>query len=911
MKLKNILTGLMPAVLFSLLCVLGLFEGLENHVYDLFLRVRPNRKPAQDITFLDVDDNAIAYNGVFPWPRSVTADGLLRLKEYGARAAVFDIEFIDKGPQGVDTVYLNQGLPKDFNRSFTEIGARMRTLVDAVRYNRINRNDIDSHTQTLSGFIDDEKNNLFSRVRNIARDNDQYLIQASQLFGKSWVTLNLCASPLSGEQAERRTMAEQRFSYPVIESPNAFKGKYRDILPPLPGFALSAAGAGFTNVEIDKDGTRRRIDLAQNIHGRWYLQLAFSPLVDYLGNPSIELDNRAMRIRGAKTPNGIPKDIKIPLDGRGRMLLDWPKTDYSGSYSHISFHDFSLMEELELELEEYTLALGGTDITFFSERDPSLAKIPLIIMDLEKLFEVIHPAKTEALKNCSDESFKTYADCRRISRGLMREILNIDPEIKLKGLIPELAELYPDNADAIRDEAAYISTLAEYLRIDLDRYEDLSEKIENAVSGKFCILGRSDTGTSDIGSNPFYSEYVNVGTHGVVLDMILSGIFITPAGVYWQASLALIFVILFFIAGSRLSPAARASFGFIAIAAITGFAVLLFRYTGILFSPLTAVFSLTSTVILSEVISYAESERERQFIRKAFSTYVSGDVVKEIIADPSRLQLGGTKRRMTAVFTDIKGFSAISEKLDPEKLVTLLNRYLSAMSDVVLYEKGTIDKFEGDAIIAFFGAPNDLPDHALRACVSAIAMKNIEKELNTKIMGENISSAPLLTRIGINTGSMVAGNMGTGNKMNYTIMGNAVNLASRLEGVNRQYGTWTLASGDTVEETQGKLLTRMVDRVRVVGINEPVCLYELINTMENAGEDEKKLVEIFRQARDFYENRQWKKAGEGFRDSLEIETRLAINPDGGPSAVYLDRCVKFRTRPPADDWDGVHNLTEK
>jgi len=618
-KVKNILIGLASAVLFSILYIYGVFGGLENQVYDLFLRFRPNRKPAQDITFLDADDDAIAYNGVFPWPRSVIADSLLRLKEYGARAAIFDIEFIDKGPQGVDSVYLNQGLPADFNRSFTVINARALELLDAIRSNRINRNDINKHAQTLSGIINDEQNNLFIRAKNIARDNDQYLIQASHLFGKSWVTLNLRTRPLSGEQAERRSIAEKRFSYPVIESPNAVKGKFTDVLSPLPGFALSAAGAGFTNAEVDKDGIKRRIDLAQNVQNHWYLQLVFPPLVDYLGNPSIELDKRSLYLRNAKMPDRAVKNIKIPLDGNGRMLLDWPKTDFDHSYKHISFYDFSLMEELELELEQYTRTLGDTDIGFFSEFDPSLARMPLIIMDLEKLFDVIHPARAEALKNCSDESFKTYVDCRRISRGLMREILNTGPEEKVKALIPELTEKYPDNTAAIREEAEYISTLAEYLRIDLDRYESLNEKIENAVNGKFCILGRVDTGTTDIGSNPFYSEYVNVGTHGVVLDMILSGTFITPVGTKWLAFFALILVVFFLLTCSRLSPAAMASSGFILTAAVIALAVLLFRFTGVFFNPLAAVFSLVSGIILSEIISYAESENEKQFIKKAFS----------------------------------------------------------------------------------------------------------------------------------------------------------------------------------------------------------------------------------------------------------------------------------------------------
>jgi len=603
MKIKKILIGLAPAVLFSLLCIFGLLNGLENQVYDIFLRFRANREPAQALTFIDIDDDAIAYNGAFPWPRSVIADGLLRLKEYGARAAVFDIEFIDKGPQGVDAVYLNHGLRADFDRSFSEIDARTRELLNAVQSNRINRNDINRQAQALSGIISDEKNYLLSRAGNIARDNDRYLIQASRLFGRSWVTLNLRTSPLSGEQAERRSMAEKRFSHQILESPETFRGKYIDILPPLPGFALSAAGAGFINAETDKDGIRRRIDLAQNIHGYWYLQLALSPLVDYLGNPAIELDNRRMYLRKAKMPNQQEKDIKIPLDGKGRMLLDWPKTDYADSYSHISFADLSLLEELETELEQYALALAGTDINFFAELDISLARIPFIIMDIVNFIDNIHANRADALENCSDEAFRNYMDCRKISLGLLREILSIDPETRLKDLIPGLAELYPNNAGAIREKAEYILTLAESIRINLDRYESLIKKIENAVNGKFCILGRVDSRTPDTGSNPFYAGYVNAGTHGVVFDMVLSGSFISYAGIYWQTLFALVFVTLFLLASPRLSPVLRVSSGFIITALVIVLTVLLFRSTGLFFSPLITIFSMVSAVIMREIIS--------------------------------------------------------------------------------------------------------------------------------------------------------------------------------------------------------------------------------------------------------------------------------------------------------------------
>jgi adenylate cyclase len=906
MNWKNVLIGLAAVVFFSFIFLLGVFDRLGDKVFDFLLAFRPDREDINEFVFLDVDDNAIAYNGVFPWPRSITAEGLLRLKEYGARAAIFDIEYLDKGPQGVDTIYLKDGLPADFSTSFSDINLYTSTIFSALKNGRIKMGDLDVESQRLSEFIRNEHDNLLTRAKRVARDNDLYLIQASALFGRSWVSLNLREEALiDDEQAGRRPIAEENFSYPVNAKANAVKGKYVDVLPALPGFALTAEGAGFTNVEIDDDGTRRRIDLAQNIHDHWYLQLAFSPLVNFLGKPEIQLDNRKLLMKNAKMPGGIVKDITSPLDGYGRMVLDWPKKDYGESYSHISFYDFSLLENLEAELEHYAKDISSFDIIYdFARFDPALMRIPFITNNLSDLFDVIDNYRNAALENCSDEYFEAFVDYRKESRNILRELLDIDPVTRINTVAQEIAEMVPESAISILNEAERIGSVLKNLSINLERYESVRVKIESMVKDRFCILGRVDTGTTDYGANPFHGKYINVGTHGVVLDMILSESFIVPLGIQWQIIVTIVFVFLFFFASGNFAPVIRAITGFLAVVLAIAGSALLFHYTSYYLNPLLTAFSMISAVIAREIISYAGSEREKQFIRKAFSTYVSDDVVKEIIVDPSRLQLGGTKRHMSAIFTDVQGFSSISEQLDPEHLVSLLNRYLTFMSDAILEEKGTIDKYEGDAIIAFFGAPMPLEDHALRACTSAIAIKQIEKELNKKIMEEKLSPKPLYTRIGINTGSMVAGNMGTGNKMNYTIMGNAVNLAARLEGVNKQYGTWILASQSTAEEAGDSILTRKLDRVRVVGINEPVRLHELINMADYASPDEKKLVEVFDQARELYENRKWKEAIEGFKESMSIE-------NGGPSAIYLRRCENFLKNPPDDAWDGVNNLTEK
>jgi class 3 adenylate cyclase len=292
-------------------------------------------------------------------------------------------------------------------------------------------------------------------------------------------------------------------------------------------------------------------------------------------------------------------------------------------------------------------------------------------------------------------------------------------------------------------------------------------------------------------------------------------------------------------------------------------------------------------------------------MRQAFSTYLSEDVVEEIISDPARLQLGGVNRHMTALFSDIKGFTGIAEKLAPEHLVDLLNHYLSTMSDIILEQKGTIDKYQGDSIISFFGAPLELDDHALRACTAGIIMKRMEKDVNRYTLEKGISPSPLLTRIGINTGDMVVGNMGTQKKMNYTIISNAVNLASRLEGVNKQYGTWVLASDSTIQETKGKLLTRRLDRVKVVGINEAVRIHEVLELKSDATDALFEQVYLFHKALDLFEERNWKDAENAFAQVLKLY------PNDAPSRLYVNRCRKFREYPPAADWDGSFNVTEK
>jgi adenylate cyclase len=926
--LKNTAIGLAAGLFFALLYAAGVISPLEEQIYDFFLRGRPDRERITNVVFLDIDDDAIAYNGVFPWPRSVMADGFLRLKEYGTAAAILDIEFIDKGPQGIDMVYLNREFPVDFEKAFSNVGANVSDLLTALRSGRISRDEAEQYEGELLALIREEGEGLFQRASAIARDNDVYLAQASALFGYTWATVNLQDQSLSGEQAERRPLAEERFSYPVEAAPGAPGGDFVDALPPIPAFLQSVRGAGFTNVLIDKDGVRRRIFLAQKVHDHWYLQLALAPLMEYLGRPSIRLEKKRLTLRDAKisSGDGAPaRDIVIPLDAGGRMLLDWPKTDYNDSFAHISFAEFSRLEEIESQIDQYLTGLSGAGFPFFAQFDESLSPAAGLLHRINGLFNGAREARAVALEEKSDEAFNRYLEFRSQGMALLESLAALEPGAKVRALTEGLGQVYPEDSELIREEAEYTAMMADYLAAALEQHRDFQDSLRRRLAGKFCIIGRADTGTTDIGVNPFYGKYVNVGTHAVVLDTILRESFIVPLSPLWSAALCFVLPVLLLLALIRLKPAARTGLG-IGGAVLFGFlCFVIFRYTGIFTGPLGPVLSAVAAVITRELISYMASEKEKQFINKALSTYVSKEVVEELMANPSLLQLGGSKRQMSAVFTDIRGFSTISEQLDPEQLVLLLNRYLTIMSDIIMENTGTIDKYEGDAIVAFFGAPVYRADHAAMACRSAILMKKAEVELNRRLIEEDFITAgvlaalrnsgirldadspiPLYTRIGVNTGEMVVGNMGTSNKMNYTIMGNAVNLAARLEGVNKLYHTGGITISEyTKNEIGDEFVYRGFGRVRVMGINTPVKLYELLSFRNETGAAELDMLNSWEKALGLFERREFQGA-EGIFSAL-----AARNQKDNLARFYTELCRDYIAAPPPAGWDGINNLSQK
>lgn len=292
---------------------------------------------------------------------------------------------------------------------------------------------------------------------------------------------------------------------------------------------------------------------------------------------------------------------------------------------------------------------------------------------------------------------------------------------------------------------------------------------------------------------------------------------------------------------------------------------------------------------------------QRDVIKDTFGKFVDPNVVESFLEDPSTLHLGGERRVQSVMFSDLANFTALAERLDPEKLIQFLNQYLGAAADTVSQTRGIVDKFIGDAVVAFWGPP--LADaNAALACESALRIVSDTNALFESI--PQFKDLALRVRVAVATGEVLVGNIGSPNKFNYTVMGDTVNLASRLEGVNKVYGTQILVDARTSAEAAGAVVTRKIDTVRVVGRSVPVELFEVLARKEDADRLRSRC-DAYANALALYNVRDWPAARSAF-DSI-----LRDHPSDNPSRTMADRCEVFIEQPPQADWDIVLNLDSK
>jgi adenylate cyclase len=301
---------------------------------------------------------------------------------------------------------------------------------------------------------------------------------------------------------------------------------------------------------------------------------------------------------------------------------------------------------------------------------------------------------------------------------------------------------------------------------------------------------------------------------------------------------------------------------------------------------------------------YITEERERRKIKGAFRQYVSSLVIEEILKDPARLKLGGQEKVITVLFSDLAGFSGYSERYAPNEMISILSEYFETMTEQVFAHQGTLKEYVGDELMAIFGAPLDQADHAQRACAAALAMRDRLQALRQE--WARIGRPPLAARTGINSGLMLVGNIGSRYRFSYGALGDQVNLGSRLEGLNKMYGTEIILGENTARLVESSFLLRELDMVKVVGRKQPLRIYELVGKADDSLPEERKLcLRHFAAGLEAYRQQLWEDAIAFFNQSL------AVWPEDEPSRIIAERCRIYQVASPPADWDCVFEHTSK
>ncbi|MEY4617090.1 MAG: adenylate cyclase [Pseudomonadota bacterium] len=433
-----------------------------------------------------------------------------------------------------------------------------------------------------------------------------------------------------------------------------------------------------------------------------------------------------------------------------------------------------------------------------------------------------------------------------------------------------------------------------------EKLVDRSEFIKDRIF----VVGATAVGVYDLRVTPFEENFPGVETHVNVLGNLLSQNFLRAEAKEFPVMIIALLLLGFL--SSYLINHLGAISGMITtlvlmLAILFVDKVFLFQ-KGIVAASAFLVIEVTIIYVTTTFVKYFFEERKKKYLKATFSKYVSPAIVEEILKDPENVQLGGKKQRMSVMFSDVRGFTTISEKLDPQMLANVLTEYLTPMTYIVFNNKGTLDKYMGDAIMAFFGAPVAYDDHAKYACRCALQsiqkLKDIQEDFKKR-------GYPLIDiGIGINTSDMSVGNMGSDIVRSYTVMGDGVNLGSRLEGINKEYGTRIIISEFTHEDVKSEFTCREVDWVRVKGKLQPIKIYELISEGPPSAAKRDMIVH-FNSGYGLYHQKNFNEALAHFQRALDVE------PEDPVSKLYVERCLEFMTDPPPDNWDGVFVMKTK
>jgi len=454
-----------------------------------------------------------------------------------------------------------------------------------------------------------------------------------------------------------------------------------------------------------------------------------------------------------------------------------------------------------------------------------------------------------------------------------------------------------------------VTTYSYYQARDAARYLP-----DDALRDKLVIVGVSTMGNAmadERRPDHFPTPFTRWGgayapgslVHANTAANLLNGSFINAASLPLTALVGFLIAAIFGFATFKLSFGLSSTI--MGAASLSLLIASYFMFGTLLFyiSPVALLLPMIAAYLFSPYYRYLQEARQRAYIRDTFSSYVNPEIVRQLEEDPAKARLGGKQIVGTALFLDIAGFTDLSERHSPEVVVSFINEFLSALIEIAMQHGGTVERFLGDAIMVIWGAPTDDADHAAHACAAAVDMANeIARiaDLESQRLG-----APVHARIGINSGSMTAGNIGGTKRFNYTVLGDSVNLAARLEGLNKVYKTTTIIGSETAAAISNAFVLRPLDKVTVKGRQQAEQIFELLGRSGSLAEQLQAAANAYALGLKHYQDGNWQSARDAFAMGLERR------PDDGPCQTMLERCDDFLSSPPPETWSGVYDITSK
>jgi len=960
-SLPYILIAFGVATVVSLLSFFDLYDNFENSLLDMRFKNRGLVEVRDDIATVDIDTDALATIGKWsPWSRDKHLPVIKTAEEHGMDAFLFDFYFIEESERELnikDIDFENDTTANQIKEKFPDpdndlaVAAenagniifaqsfKPKTKAQAADSVKIRTEVMDRRLSLM------KEKNYFRMVPENEREKYSTIFSAYNIEAPVDVLIEKSAGVYFFQSEPDPDGLQRRFPLLVLYGNRLFPaaslamalrhykvsfdsveiepGKYLrfDINPELDDFGrseihipINEKGQMVVNWAGPwKDKETGKFDMMhypyrvlkefQEIEYLNYVMAEYKKLANlsFGGNVKAAFKPAVAFIKaGKKDIMGIAKKL-LPMS----MAEKWIKQNPNGTAAEFkklppfmfdeiknnniianAFLDSTKTDDPSLD----DLIVSGSVSFKNGMADYEFTSVKQLQLDLE-----------DAIKGSSEDGTTKALKKARANLGLLERNFLIISNLNRNNMIAEQRPMY-----------FHYDPRKKRLAVGTD--DNKRSIVPFEFTGKKLYYGLTAAGTSDLNPMPFDSRYPMVGLHANALNTILDNRIIHEISKGWIAVVIIGLGILLAFGVPALSPAMGGLATVVVVAGYTWLSFWLFSNKFVWIDMVGPLSTMAIGYLGITVYNYIQEEKNKQFLKESFGTYVSPELIDQMYESGEEPSLGGEEGYHTAFFTDIQSFSAFSEILTASELVFLLNQYLTDMTDVLLENNGTLDKYIGDAIVAFYGAPIEIKDHEYLSCITAIKMQESLDLLRQSWQAEGDRWPEIVhhmqNRIGISSGQMVTGNMGSKSRMNYTMMGDNVNTAARLESSAKQYGVYIQIANSTYEPVKDRMVVRDLDNVRVMGKNEPVKVWELISEVGKEPEKYKKILPAYHEALDLYKNQEWEKAIEAFKASDSLEDMFSGRKTN-PSRIYIPRCEHFMANPPGDDWDGVWTLTSK